>query len=62
MKHERAPQLCGVLVLLLALENPGEVLCVLFARGRTRSASGLHGAKPLVDRLMWVREVGKFDP
>ncbi|MCP5016138.1 MAG: hypothetical protein GY938_12835 [Ketobacter sp.] len=26
------------------------------------SASGLQGQTPLVDRLMWVREVGKLDP
>ena len=26
------------------------------------TASGLQGKKPLVDRRMWIREVGKIDP
>lgn len=26
------------------------------------TAAGLQGEKPLVDRTMWVREVGKTDP
>ena len=26
------------------------------------TASGLQGEKPLVDRIMWVREVGKMGP
>ena len=43
-----------------ALENPGERcisrLVVLI------TAAGLQGEQPLVDRIMWIREVGKLDP
>ena len=26
------------------------------------TAAGLQGVQPLVDRTMWIREVGKIDP
>ncbi len=44
----------------MLLEKTGE--CLYLSVFVHITASGLQGEKPLVDRIRWVREVGKMGP
>ena len=62
MEREEHRSCGGVRIFPSDLENPGEGHVDVSRRFVPISATGLQGIEPLADRLMYVREVGKFDP